>query len=84
MAAPIVSGVIALYMSAAGDGKGDVNGDGQFTSLDALRVQKHMVGMLSLAGAYFTACDATRDGKVSSLDALRIQKTVIQTATITQ
>lgn len=37
-ATPVVSGVVALYLSVAGDGKGDVNGDGKHDAKDVAAV----------------------------------------------
>lgn len=86
------TGDIILLLDTAGETVGeytlivygDVNGDGKFSSLDTLRIQKHLVGITTLTGAALTAADATRDGKISSLDTLRIQKTILKIGTITQ
>ena len=58
--------------------KGDNSGDGKCNSLDLLKIQKHIVGVSSLSGAYFTASDINGDGKVNSLDLLYVQKYIVK------
>ena len=43
-----------------------------------LKIQKHIVGVSSLSGAYFTASDINGDGKVNSLDLLYVQKYIVK------
>lgn len=63
---------------------GDANGDGRFTSVDLLRIQKHILHMINLGGAQLAAADANHDGKITSVDLLRIQKTILHMSSITQ
>ena len=56
---------------------GDASGDGKINSLDLLKVQKHILGINKLTGAYSVAGDASRDGKINSLDLLKIQKHIL-------
>ncbi len=63
---------------------GDVNGDGNLTSADALGVQLHMVGRRTMSGALLTAADANADGTVTSADALKVQLHVVQRSLINQ
>ena len=58
--------------------KGDNSGDGKCNSLDLLKIQKYIVGVSSLSGAYFTASDINGDGKVNSLDLLYVQKYIVK------
>lgn len=54
--------------------RGDLNGDGQISAIDLLRVQKGLLGVTQLAGAPYQAADINGDGQVSALDLLKIQK----------
>ncbi len=63
---------------------GDVNGDGQVTALDLLKVQKHIIGSKTLSGAYATAADAKKNGGVTAIDLLAIQKHITGASTISQ
>ncbi|MCL2018738.1 MAG: dockerin type I domain-containing protein, partial [Oscillospiraceae bacterium] len=63
--------------TAAAYEKGDVNGDGQITALDALLVLKHVSGKEILTGAALEAADINNDGKVDANDALTILKFVV-------
>lgn len=53
---------------------GDVNGDGNTDSLDALKILKYDVGLTKLENEYLKAADANRKDGVNSLDALKILK----------
>ncbi|HHW30002.1 MAG TPA: mannosyl-glycoprotein endo-beta-N-acetylglucosamidase, partial [Syntrophomonadaceae bacterium] len=63
---------------------GDVNGDGDITIIDLLRVQKHLLNTSKLSGAFLTAADVSKDGAVTILDLLRVQKHLLGTAYIQQ
>lgn len=54
--------------------KGDVNGDGDVTALDFLKVRQYMLDPSVLQGAYLKAGDVNRSGSVDSVDALLIQR----------
>lgn len=62
--------------------KGDNNGDGKVNSADALRVQRHSVGTLTLSGVQLTASDVNGDGKYNSADALLMQRYSVGTYNI--
>lgn len=62
--------------------KGDVNADGKVNALDLLRLQRHILGIQSLAGANLTAGDVNADGKVNALDLLIIQRHILGIETI--
>ena len=53
---------------------GDVTGEGDINSADALEVLKHAVELITLEGDRFTAADVTGEGNVDSADALDILK----------
>ena len=63
---------------------GDLNGDGGITTLDLLKVQKHILGYSKLSGAYLKAADVDKNGSVSTLDLLKIQKSILNYANISQ
>jgi hypothetical protein len=53
---------------------GDVNG---INSLDATRIQQHLVGLTNLTPNQLIAADTDGNGKVNSLDATRIQQYLV-------
>ena len=59
--------------------KGDVNGDGMITSIDALMVKRHIIQTYKVDGAYSKAADINGDGKLTSVDALYIKRHIIGT-----
>lgn len=54
--------------------RGDTNGDGKITIVDLANVQKHLLGIITLTGDYFTAADTNGDGKITIVDLANIQK----------
>lgn len=63
---------------------GDTNGDGKVNALDLLRVQKDILGVSKLNGAYSTAGDTNKNGKINALDLLQVQKQILKIGTIKQ
>lgn len=63
---------------------GDANGDGKISNIDIVILQKHMLGISTLSGAYVKAGDAGKDGKVSNLDIVIVQKHMLGISQITQ
>lgn len=86
------TGAIVKLLNASGEAAGeytliiygDVNGDGKFSSLDTLMIQKHLVGIARLTGPALVAADARRDGKLNSLDTLCIQKAIVRIESFAQ
>lgn len=54
--------------------RGDANGDGQITSVDMLRIQKHINGYITLKDAQYYAANANEDAGITSVDMLKVQK----------
>ena len=63
---------------------GDVNGDGQITSMDMLYIKRHVLGVRELAGAYYKSADANHDGQIPSMDMLYVKRHVLDIRYITQ
>lgn len=53
---------------------GDVSGDGKINTLDAIKLNKYTIGLVSLKGSYLEAADASADKKVNTLDSIIINK----------
>lgn len=56
---------------------GDVNSDGKVNSIDLLRAQKQIVGLVKLTAVEKAAADSNKDGKLNSVDLLRTQKYIV-------
>ena len=64
--------------------KGDVNGDGKVSLLDAGKVFNHCMNKETINdGIILNACDANSDGKVSLLDAGKIFNSAMEKGNIT-
>lgn len=63
---------------------GDTTGDGEITILDLLRVQKQLLGSISLSGVQYKAMDVSKDGIVDILDLLKVQKHLLGSSIINQ
>ena len=56
--------------------RGDADGDGKLTILDATRIQRYLVGLADESEIDKDAADADGDGKITILDATRIQRVI--------
>lgn len=56
---------------------GDVNGDGNVNTFDALLVMRYALGLVELKGSKLKAADFSGDGTVSSYDALVLMRHVL-------
>lgn len=73
----IMEYIIILY--------GDVNGDGKISSVDLLVLQRHILEIEKLTGAFLKAGNIRKDGKnPTSLDCLLIQRHVLELQKIDQ
>ena len=63
---------------------GDLSGDGEINALDLLKIQKHILDITSLDGAFFKAADINKDNDINALDLLRVQKHILGTKVISQ
>ena len=54
--------------------KGDINGDGRISIVDLARVQRHLLEIDILQGAYAQAADINGDGRLSIVDLARVQR----------
>lgn len=64
--------------------KGDASGDGKISSLDLLKIQKHLLGVSKITdNNVLSSADVSGDGKISSIDLLKIQKHLLNVSKIT-
>ncbi|NBG88894.1 SpoIID/LytB domain-containing protein [Isachenkonia alkalipeptolytica] len=63
---------------------GDINGDGDITIIDLLRLQRYLLGLTDLEGSPLKASDVTRSGDVGILDLLRLQRHLLGMINLTQ
>ena len=63
---------------------GDNNGDGEITTLDLLRIQKHILKKSTLTSEFLKSADVDKNGTVSTLDLLKVQKHILKISNISQ
>ncbi|MBQ8626230.1 MAG: SH3 domain-containing protein [Agathobacter sp.] len=63
---------------------GDVSGDGKVNTLDAIKLNRYTIGLVTLSGAYLEAANASRDSRVNTLDSIVINRYSIGLVTINQ
>lgn len=56
---------------------GDISGDGKITVIDLLRLQKAILGNMSLSEAELVAGDGNENGSINVLDLLKLQKKIL-------
>ena len=54
--------------------KGDVNGDGEITLMDMLKIKRHLLAIEILEGEKFEAADVNGDGEITLMDMLKIKR----------
>lgn len=62
---------------AGSQSRGDLNGDGRVTSLDVLKLQRHLLGLETLPADSQAAADMNGDGNITSQDLLLLQKQIL-------
>ena len=63
---------VTVQTAVADSAKGDVNGDGRISSVDALMVLRAVNGRLNLTAEQFARADINGDGELSAAEAMRI------------
>lgn len=58
---------------------GDVNGDGQITSLDYIKIKNHIMETKILSGGELERADVNKDGSITSLDYIKIKNHIMGT-----
>ncbi len=62
--------------------KGDINGDGEITLSDLIRIQKHLLNYTTYEGIYLYACDTNYDSQVNLSDLIKVQKHLLKYITL--
>ena len=62
---------------------GDVNGDGNITPLDYVKIKNHIMKASTLEGNYKTAADLTNDSEISPLDYVKVKNHIMKISKIT-
>ena len=85
----VTSGVVGTGMTAVSSSTtvtivvtGDVSGDGKVTITDVVKLQRSVVGSVSLNGAYAKAADINGDGKVTITDVVQAAQVTVGQRTI--
>ncbi len=52
---------------------GDVDGDGELTATDYLRIKQYFLKTMNLEGVYFTAADVDRSGSIDGTDYMQLK-----------
>ena len=74
----IVSKESDVIVPVTGGIKGDVNGDGKVTIMDAVKIAKYIIGLETLTDEQKKLADYNGDGKVTIMDAQAIAKFVVE------
>lgn len=57
---------------------GDVNGDGSVTTIDAVLIQRQILGLVVFSEEQQKCADMNNDGRISITDAVMVLRTVMQ------
>ena len=74
----------SVYMEYKATIYGDINADGNVTTVDLFMGQRHILGTYTLTDARLAAADINKDGKVSTVDLFMGQRHILGTYTISQ
>ena len=72
----MTSAAVTVQLAVDPNSKGDVDGDGAITMLDALMILQAVNDLLNLTEEQFMRADLNGDGELSAAEALRIMKYV--------
>ena len=61
-----------------------MNADGKISIMDMISIQRQLLQLDKLDGAYFESTDANNDKKCSLMDMVAIQRHIIKLSTINQ
>ena len=62
---------------------GDINGDGEISPLDYVKIKNHIMSATTLNGCYKSAADANGDGSISPLDYVKVKNRIMNVSSIT-
>jgi len=77
-----LSQIVTSLVTEEGTLLGDVNGDGAITTVDLIRIAKHVLGTKTLSNKQQKVADVTGDGKITNADVIRVAKYIIGAATL--
>lgn len=63
---------------------GDINGDAKISNVDVVLMQKQILGINALSGAYMEAANASKDGGITNKDLVILQKHILNISAISQ
>ena len=61
---------------------GDVNGDGNITPLDYVKIKNNIMNITTLTDCYREAADANRDGNITPLDYVKVKNHIMNVSSI--
>lgn len=56
---------------------GDVNGDGNITPADYVRIKNHIMGVTPIDGIYTVGADVNGDGNITPADYVRVKNHIM-------
>lgn len=56
---------------------GDVNGDGQISAVDYVKIKNYIMSSANLSGSYKLAADVNKDGQISAVDYVNIKNYIM-------
>ncbi|MBR3381697.1 MAG: hypothetical protein IKG85_01485 [Clostridia bacterium] len=76
-ALPAFAGVGNTPVRGGTPGLGDINGNGEIDTADALLIMRRALGMIELPEELEDRCDANTDGRIDAADALLVLRTAV-------
>jgi hypothetical protein len=62
---------------------GDINGDGEISPLDYVKIKNHIMSATTLSGCYKSSADTNNDGEISPLDYVKVKNSIMNVSSIT-